>query len=106
MKSYQRDEQSDNKKVQRMHGEPGQAFNPAYKCCGFYPEEIVYRQPDLGRGPKSLYERMKHWGGNNGSCWYGFEAMAEMLGTCARQVKKDVKALEKYKLIGHKVRGW
>jgi hypothetical protein len=106
MKSYQRDEQSDNKKVQRMHGEPGQAFNPAYKCCGFYPEEIVYRQPDLGRGPKSLYERMKHWGGNNGSCWYGFEAMAEMLGTCARQVKKDVKALENYKLIGHKVRGW
>jgi hypothetical protein len=77
-------------------------INPA----SFLPHEIVCRQRDLKDGPKLLYWRMKEWAGANGSCWYGFEKMAEELGKSERQVRYDVEALEKYKLIGHRVRGW
>jgi Helix-turn-helix domain len=86
----------------------GQTFNPSYKSCGFYPDEIVHRIPqkDLGDGPKLLYTRMQRWAGAKGACWYSYETMAEELGKCARQVQKDIKALENYKLIAHEVRGW
>ena len=59
--------------------------------------------------PKSLYERMKHWAGNNASCWYSFKKMAEMLGipgpSGERLVKREERELEGYGLIRHTRRG-
>jgi hypothetical protein len=60
--------------------QPGQTFNPNYKACGFFRHEIVCRQRDLTDGQKLLYIRMEDWSRKNGSCWYGFETMAEELG--------------------------
>jgi hypothetical protein len=77
-------------------------FNPWRRASGFYPPDIIARQRDLGDGPKRLYDRLVRWAGQQGTCWYGFDKMATELGKCVRQVKSDLAALERYRLIEHR----
>jgi hypothetical protein len=85
--------------------EAAQAFNPWREACGFYPPDVVARQGDLTDGQKRVYERLVRWAGRNGTCWYGFETIAEALGKSGRQVKRDVFLLERYGLMRHVRRG-
>lgn len=84
--------------------EIGKPFNPWHEVCGFYPPDIVGRQRDLTDGQKRLYERGVRWAGKNGSFWYGFDRIAEELGKSVRQVKDDMRVLEKRGLVSHKRR--
>jgi hypothetical protein len=83
----------------------GEPFNPCRHVCGFYPPDIVARQPGLTDGEKRLYDRGVRWAGRNGVFWYSYEKMATELGKSPRQVKRDLAELEKHRLIIHKRRG-
>jgi hypothetical protein len=84
----------------------GQVFNPCRNVCGFYPPDIVGRQLDLTDGQKRLYERLVRWAGTKGTCWHSFETTAAALGKCVRQIKSDMRTLERRRLVSHRVRGW
>src|SRR5206468_1567527 len=79
-------------------------FNPARDACGFYPPDMVGRRRELKDGPKRLYERLVRWAGKNAECWWGFEKMAVALGKGERQVRSDMRMLEKQRLIAHRRR--
>ncbi len=83
----------------------GGLFNPCRDVCGFYPPDVVSRQTGLTDGQKRLYERAVRWAGHNGRFWYGFERIARELGKSPRQVKRDMAAIEKFRLIMHVRRG-
>ena len=87
-----RKEQPCSREVPRQR--VGQAFNPWYKACGFYPPDFVGRQRDLTDGQKRLYERAVRWSGRNGSFWRSYETIAAALGKSVRQVKSDMATLE------------
>jgi hypothetical protein len=89
----------------RTRLQPGQAFSPNHKICGFYPPDIVARSPRLTDGQKRLYERAVRWAGKNSTIWYSFAAIAKALGKSPRQIKRDMAALEKFGLITHLRRG-
>jgi len=84
---------------------PGDVFNPWRQVCGFYAPDVVARDRSLTDGQKRLYERLVRWAGKRGSCWYGFDTMADALGKSARQVKRDVEVLEQRALICRTRRG-
>ncbi len=84
---------------------PGEPFDPARTACGFYPPDIVARQRNWKDGQKRLYERLVRWAGRNGSCWHSVDAMADALGKSARQVQRDIAALERTGLIRRVRRG-
>lgn len=77
----------------------GEPFNPWHEACGFWPEDIVDRQRDLGDGPKRAYRRLKRFAGSNGSCFPSQETLARELGKGERQVRRDLDALEAARLI-------
>jgi predicted transcriptional regulator len=81
------------------------SFNPWRAVCGFYPPDVVACRLDLTDGQKRLYERLVRWAGQQGTCWYGLESMAEALGKSRRQVIRDAQSIERYGLIRRVRRG-
>ncbi len=84
---------------------PGEAFDPRPAVCGVYVAEIVARRKDITAAQKLLYWRLVSWCGRNGSCWHGYDGMADALGCSARQAKRDIAALERVGLVRHVRRG-
>jgi biotin operon repressor len=82
----------------------GEPFNPGKGSCGFWPEDIVDRQRDLGDGPKRTYRRLRSYAGKNGSCFPSQQTLAGDLGKSERQVRRDLDELEAAGLIGSKSR--
>jgi hypothetical protein len=77
----------------------GEPFNPWHEACGFWPEEVVDRQRDLGDGPKRVYRRLRRYAGAKGSCFPSQKTLADDLGKGERQVRRDLDALEAAGLI-------
>lgn len=80
---------------------PGELFNPWHRACGFYPQNVVCRQPTktLTQGQKLLYVRMVRYAGRDGQCFPGQEQLGADLGVSDRQVRKDLLRLEAVGLI-------
>jgi biotin operon repressor len=77
----------------------GEPFNPWHEACGFWPEDVVDRQRDLGDGPKRVYRKLRRYAGTKGSCFPSQKTLADELGKGERQVRRDLDALEAAGLI-------
>lgn len=82
----------------------GAPFNPHVSACGFWPEDIVDRQTNLGDGPKRAYRKLKSHSGKNGRCFPSQATLAAELGKGERQVRRDIAELEAAGLIASRTR--
>jgi hypothetical protein len=87
---------------------PGTPFNPWFDSCGFYPQDVVGRQPhdgpvSLTDGQKRLYERLVRYAAR-GRAFPAQTTLAEELGKSERQIRADIHHLRDVKLIDCKAR--
>ena len=91
----------------------GEPFNPRAKDLGFFPAEIVDKRRDLTNGQKLLYHRMVGWARledgerhneRAGEVWRSHETIADDLGKCERQIRRDLEALETAGLLDRRKR--
>jgi hypothetical protein len=82
----------------------GAPFNPHHDSCGFWPEDIVDRQTNLGDGPKRVYRKLRSHAGKNGHCFPFQETLAGELGKGERQIRRDIAQLEAVGLIASRTR--
>lgn len=80
---------------------PGDVFDPRFEVCGFFPDDLVYRQPRavLTDGQKLLYGILLRLFRMYGQCFPSHGFLAEATGKSERQIRYDLERLEALKLI-------